>query len=133
MLLTIISIGHLCVFLYCIVCFKVLIQLLAATVNKWCYYNRNNDLFDTVSVLIRFQEMISTTMLCLFILSYFPMAHALQCFSCSSPMDRKCGDFGFDNSSLPRCSDGEVCVKIGTTFFKLISTHFASINIIRDI
>jgi len=25
-------------FLYCIVCFNVLIQLLAATVNKWCYY-----------------------------------------------------------------------------------------------
>jgi len=38
MLLAIISIGHLCVFLYCIVCFNVLIQLLAATVNKWCYY-----------------------------------------------------------------------------------------------
>jgi len=38
MLLTIISIGHLCVFIYCIVCFNVLIQLLAATVNKWCYF-----------------------------------------------------------------------------------------------
>jgi len=35
--LTIISIGHLCVFLYCIVCFNVLIQLLAAIVNKWCF------------------------------------------------------------------------------------------------
>jgi len=43
MLLTIISIGHLCVFLYCIVCFNVLIQLLAATVNKWCYYYKLTD------------------------------------------------------------------------------------------
>jgi len=30
-------IDHLCVFLYCIVCFNFLIQLLAATVNKWCF------------------------------------------------------------------------------------------------
>jgi len=38
MLLKIISIGHLCVFLYCIVCFNVLIKLLAATINKWCIH-----------------------------------------------------------------------------------------------